>query len=146
MRRVAALVLGVAGLVAVTACTPREVAMWQDWHQTDPAAAEAFAATLPADPPAASPADCYRALFAANGLPVETFARIAWRESGCNAASYVSDSDDEGGGLLGLNLKGALAARWAVWCGLTSRNVTDPAINVRCAAVAYRMLGLAPWR
>lgn len=30
-------------LIALTACTPAQVAQWADWHQSDPAAAEAFA-------------------------------------------------------------------------------------------------------
>lgn len=91
--------------------------------------------------------DCssYAGLFAAYGLPVATFTRIARRESGCNHRSFVIDSDDAGGGLLGLNLK-AGASTWRSWCGLTLANVTDAETNVRCAAAAYRRMGMAPWR
>jgi len=34
-----------AGALALTACTPQQVTMWVDWHNQDPAAAEAFANT-----------------------------------------------------------------------------------------------------
>ena len=95
-----------------------------------------------------TPGNCasYAPLFARYGLPVATFQRIAWRESGCNPAVTVFDSDDSGGGLLGLNLKGAMAGYWLRLCGLTLANVTNADTNVRCAAAAYRSQGLAPWR
>jgi hypothetical protein len=98
--------------------------------------------------PAATRAACarYDGLFRANGLPVQTFRAIAWRESGCNPRSFVIDSDDAGGGLLGINLKGRLAGTWRRWCGATLANITSAAVNVRCAGVAYRKRGLAPWR
>lgn len=95
----------------------------------------------------AIPARCnrYTPLFRAHHLPVATFKRIAWRESGCNPRSFVVDSDDAGGGLLGINLKGRLAGTWRRWCGATLRNITNPDVNVACAAAAYRRLGLRPW-
>lgn len=92
--------------------------------------------------------DCssYGPLFASFGLPVATFTRIAWRESGCRHTSFVIDSDDAGGGLLGINLKGAQLARgWNSWCGATLGNITDPYVNVHCAAEAYQRMGMAPW-
>jgi hypothetical protein len=93
------------------------------------------------------PGNCesYVPLFEAYGLPAATFKRIAWRESGCNHRSFVIDSDDAGGGLLGLNLKGSLARGWNSWCGLNLGNVRDAETNVRCAAVAYQKLGMRPW-
>jgi hypothetical protein len=97
---------------------------------------------------AASRSRCaqYHALFAAYGLPVQTFSRIAWRESSCNHRAFVIDHDDAGGGLLGINLKGRLAPVWFRWCGATLRNITVAEVNVRCAAEAYQRLGLRPWR
>ena len=94
------------------------------------------------------PGDCgsYVPLFEQYGLPASTFSAIAWRESGCNHNSFVIDSDDAGGGLLGINLKGSLAATWNSWCGATLDNITDAKINVSCAAEAYQRLGLRPWR
>jgi hypothetical protein len=95
-----------------------------------------------------TPGDCdsYVPLFEKYGLPVATFKRIAWRESGCNHLSYVVDSDDEGGGLLGINFKGRnMKAGWMSWCGATVDMVTDPEVNVHCAAEAYQRLGLRPW-
>jgi hypothetical protein len=92
--------------------------------------------------------DCasYAPLFDAYGLPASTFMRIAWRESGCNHKSFVIDRDDAGGGLLGINLKGSLARGWYAWCGATLGNIIDAEVNVRCAAVAYQKMGMAPWR
>lgn len=97
---------------------------------------------------AANKADCnkYVPLFRQYGLPVATFKAIAWRESGCNPRSFVRDSDDHGGGLLGINLKGRLGPTWYKWCGATLGNITNPAVNVKCAAAAYKRMGLRPWR
>lgn len=112
-----------------------------------------FVSAVPA-PAQAAPAvveakrsDCakYHGLFRKYRLPVATFSRIAWRESGCNHRSFVIDHDDSGGGLLGINLKGRLAATWKRWCGATLRNITNAEVNIRCAAVAYRKMGLRPW-
>jgi len=162
-RRVVALVL--AALVTVAGCTPAQVRAWLRWHAEDPETAVAFLdtdagrdllagddsdgpqfaeylATLP------TPGDCssYAPLLELHGLPVATFTRIAWRESGCDHRSYVVDHDDAGGGLLGINLKGRLAALWREWCGVTLASVTDAETNIRCAAAAYRRMGMAPWR
>lgn len=107
----------------------------------------AVAAPMP-EPVAAAPARCavYAPLFRKYHLPVATFTRIAWRESGCNHRSFVIDRNDTGGGLLGINLKGRLGRTWHRWCGVTVGNVRSAEVNVRCAAVAYRKMGLAPWR
>jgi hypothetical protein len=95
------------------------------------------------------PGDCdsYAPLFETYGLPVATFTRIAWRESGCNHTSWVNDSDDLGGGLLGINFRTAtLRNGWAAWCGATVNNFRyDPELQVRCAKEAYNRLGLKPW-
>lgn len=157
--------------VVLTACTPNQVRHWIAWHDSDPEAAvefaqrpevvaelatgehEAtssdgpqFAQELSAQSVRAGDCESYAPLFAAYGLPVATFTRIAWRESGCNHRSFVMDSDDAGGGLLGLNLKGSLGRTWNGWCGLTLGNVTDAETNVRCAAEAYQRMGMSPWR
>lgn len=102
---------------------------------------QAAAAVVPGD------CDSYVPLFEAYGLPVATFKRIAWRESGCNHTSWVSDSDDLGGGLLGINFRTAqLRAGWLSWCGATVNNFRyDPNLQVRCAREAYDRLGLQPW-
>jgi len=119
-------------LVLLAQCDPQ----CEDRAETDSAAAQVVAG------------DCssYAPLFAEYGLPVATFTRIARRESGCNHESFVIDNDDAGGGLLGINLKGSLARGWYRWCGATLGNITDAEVNVRCAAVAYQKMGLAPWR
>lgn len=159
MRRLIPLV---AVIVALTGCTPRQIEMWLEWHEQDPAAAEEFAnrpeiqAELSSDGPQfaeyvasnGTPGDCesYVPLFERYGLPVSTFKAIAWRESGCDHTSFVIDRDDAGGGLLGINLKGRLAATWREWCGATLANITSAEVNVRCAGEAYDRLGLSPWR
>jgi hypothetical protein len=149
--------IAAAAAVTLTGCTPGQLRAWINWHAEDPDAAIEFAQRPEVIEDLASgeheefsasatPGDCdsYAPLFVAHGLPVSTFKRIAWRESGCNHRSFVRDSDDLGGGLLGLNLR-AGAGRWFDWCGLTSANVTDAETNVACAAVAYRRMGMAPW-
>lgn len=100
------------------------------------------------DTAAVEPGNCesYWPLMQQYGLP-RAFLRIAWRESGCNHNSFVIDRDDAGGGLLGINLKGnSLARGWHTWCGATLGNITDAEVNIRCAAVAYQKMGMAPWR
>ena len=158
MRRVvtilAVIVLGLV-LGVLAGCTWAQRAAWVDWHRDDPDAAIAWLDTdeaqamLADEHPsvAVEPGICssYAPLFVEYGLPVSTFERIAWRESGCDHTSFVRDSDDLGGGLLGLNLR-AGADRWREWCGLTVSNVTDAETNVRCAAAAYRRMGMTPWR
>lgn len=102
---------------------------------------QAAAAVVPGD------CDSYVALFEAYGLPSATFKRIAWRESGCNHTSWVSDRDDLGGGLLGINFRTAnLRNGWLNWCGATVNNFRyDANLQVRCAKEAYNRLGLRPW-
>jgi hypothetical protein len=94
--------------------------------------------------------DCssYAPLFAKYGLPVQTFLRIAHRESGCDHERFTSDRDDLGGYLLGLNFRTAnLRAGWLRWCGATVANVRyDADLQVACAAEAYARMGLRPWR
>lgn len=149
-------------LATLMGCTPSQLRAWVSWHQSDPDAAIEFAnrpevqAQLLGDdtdgPQFAQwlgsyqPGNCdsYVPLFEEYGLPVATFKRIAWRESGCNHRSFVSDRDDLGGGLLGINLR-AGARNWLNWCGLTVNNVTDASKNVECASEAYQRMGMAPW-
>lgn len=86
----------------------------------------------------------------AAGLPVATFQRISWRESGCARNGVrVADHDDLSSSRFGLNFRTAgLRRTWARWCGAT--HWTQPGANVSldvaCAAAAYRRLGLRPWR
>jgi hypothetical protein len=143
-------------LVALMGCTPNQIRAWVRWYGDDPTAAteyanqpevkEALAQSIQRSE-SVQPGDCdsYAPLFEKYGLPVATFKRIAWRESGCNHRSFVRDSDDLGGGLLGINLR-AGADDWFDWCGLTLGNVTDAEINIHCAAEAYQRMGMAPWR
>jgi len=142
-------------LIALVGCTPHQIRVWVGWYERDPDAAVEFAnqpevqqalADAMQRRQSVEPGDCdsYVPLFEKYGLPVATFKRIAWRESGCNHQSFVRDSDDLGGGLLGINLR-AGASRWFDWCGLTTGNVTDADKNVECASAAYQRMGMAPW-
>lgn len=164
---VIALIVVGAFVILGTGCTPAQLRAWVAWHDQDPDAAVAYAqqpdviADLAtgehedSDGPQfleylqanGTPGDCdsYVPLFQKYGLPVATFKAIAWRESGCDHTSFVRDSDDLGGGLLGINLR-AGASRWFQWCGLTVNNVTNAEVNIHCAAEAKARLGMAPWR
>lgn len=139
-----------AALLALTSCTQAEIKAWVGWYEQDPEAATEFAnrPEVQADllGGTTTPGDCgsYVPLYEKYGLPVATFRRIAWRESGCDHTSFVRDSDDLGGGLLGINLR-AGASRWYSWCGLTISNVTDAEKNVECASEAYQRMGMTPW-
>jgi hypothetical protein len=101
--------------------------------------------TQNADAASMSACNKYVPLFVKYHLPVSTFKRIAYRESGCNAKSFVIDRDDAGGGLLGINLKGKLAVAWKRLCGVTLSTVTFAEVNIRCAGKAYHIMGLRPW-
>lgn len=119
-----------------------------------------MAVAHPADAANHSNCEKYVSLFKKNHLPVSTFKYIAWRESGCNASSFVMtcktvypvkyprgcDPDDSGGGLLGINLRGALGRAWFRLCGITLSNVTSAAKNIECAGKIYHIMGMRPWR
>jgi hypothetical protein len=157
--------ISLLAIVGLTGCTPAQLRAWVEWHNNDPDAAVEFAnrpevqADLMDDQSSDGPqfaqwlgdyepgnCDSYVSLFEEFGLPVATFKRIAWRESGCNHRSFVSDRDDLGGGLLGINLKGyQQATRFNQWCGVTVANVTDAEKNVECASEAYQRMGMQPW-
>jgi len=51
-RPMLAIALGLI-VLASTACTPREIRLWQEWHSNDPEAAMDFALNLPPAPQAA---------------------------------------------------------------------------------------------
>lgn len=157
------------GVFALTACTPQQVKGWVEWHDQDPAAAEAFANTPEVAASRASGGHEQRAVEAASsdgggwssgncasfadeaaaaGLPWGTFARIAQRESGCNPNAWVVDHDDDGGGLFGLNFKGqSMQNYWRNACGATKGNIRgNVPLQMECAAAAYRSQGMSPWR
>lgn len=54
MKRI--LIVTACAVISATACTPREHALWLEWHAADPAAAEAFAEEWKAAHAAAPPA------------------------------------------------------------------------------------------
>ena len=143
--RAVALAVGLAGVTA--ACTPDELDRWVAWHAVDP---EAAIASLPPKPEAhwvKGDCDSFTEELAAVGLPVDTFKRIAWRETRCDPNAWVVDHDDTGGALMGLNFKGSMAGYWRDACKTTIHNIRgNVPLIMRCTAVAYRDAGLRPWR
>ena len=156
-----------AVLVGLTSCTPGQISVWLGWYAADPEAAVEFAnepwvqesldnrshgGQLDFDGQAPSLSvggqrgNCssYAPAMEAAGLPVDTFLRIAWRESGCDHTVRVDDHNDTGGGLFGFNFQGD-GGYWAK-CGLTLGNLTSSIERqMDCAAMAYDELGLNPW-
>jgi len=166
------LALGALTLLPLaTACTPDQVRAWVEWHNQDPAAAEAFANTpeVQADlhggqqAPAAEEADPEPAASSGRGGcdgiydemisqgasagVAQRFAyRIAPRESGCSP-QFVHDHDDWSYSRFGLNgLTAGLRSNWANWCGADVRSDTkNLSTDVRCALEAYQRMGWRPW-
>lgn len=150
-------------LVPLVACTPRELRAWVAWHDQDPEAAVAFAqqpevvadlATgeheqqAPSGGGGGTPGVCdtYADDMAAVGLPVATFTRIAWRETGCNPNVWVVNRTDTGGAMFGFNLKGSLAGYWRNLCGATTSNLRgNVPLIMECAAAEYHAHGLRAW-
>lgn len=82
------------------------------------------------------------------GLPVATFQRISWRESGCAfRAPCVRTATDLSCSRFGLNFAGSMPRYWRALCGARSHLDTRWfAVDMTCARKAYERLGLAPWR
>lgn len=89
----------------------------------------------------------YEYLFQANGMPVQYFSAVSYRESGCNPRAYNGRGADDSYGLLQLNTEGALWGELKRRCGLTTKDsLFDPVTNIKCAGTLYRVYGLRPWR
>ena len=107
-----------------------------------------LAQCTPAADGAGVPGDCasYADDMAAAGLPVATFTRIGWRETGCNPWTHIVDSDDNGGFFFGLNFRGSMAGYWRNLCGATLANIAgNVPLIMDCAAAEYRAHGLRAW-
>jgi hypothetical protein len=144
--------LGALAVAFLTGCTPAEVAVWQSWHDTDPAAADAFASELATQPaPTRSGCDGIYDEFTSQGASTGVAQRFAYviapRESHCSP-QFVHNSTDWSYSRLGLNgLTAGLRATWASWCGADVRSDTRVlSTDVRCALAAYDRMGWAPWR
>jgi soluble lytic murein transglycosylase-like protein len=84
----------------------------------------------------------YEGLLAANNMPVSTFSRIMFRESGCQARVRSRTRDT---GLLQIN---DVNHRWLsrrLGTHVTVAWLKNPANNVRAAAALYRTFGTRPW-
>lgn len=160
--RVLALIATATVGLTATGCTPNEIRGWVQWHDKDPAAAEAFAhqpevqsslhngsRTTSSGGGGWTAGDCasFADEAAAAGLPWGTFSRIAWRETRCDPNAWVVDSDDTGGALFGLNFKGSLATHWRNLCGATTGNIRgNVPLQMRCASAQYHQYGMGAWR
>jgi hypothetical protein len=91
LQRKRAALAALTALVSLTACTPTEFAKWTEWHNQDPAAAEAFAEEWKADH-AARPAPAQ-----SSGGGGTVWDRIAQCESGQNWA--INTGNGYSGGL-----------------------------------------------
>jgi hypothetical protein len=125
--------LGFAALAALTACTPAEVERWVEWHNTDPAAAEAFA-NLPEvqarlAEPEAPPEDMRRG---------DVWDRIAECESG-RTWSYNGGSGYDGG----LQF---LPATWRAYGGREFAEYAWQASREQQITVANRVLEDVGWQ
>jgi hypothetical protein len=113
------------------ACTPEEVAKWQAWHAQDPAAAEAFATELGADPGTPVPAE----LADPAGPPAEpadgVWDRIAACESGGNWS--INTGNGYYGGLQ------MLGATWRAYGGGEFAPRADQASRAQQITVAERI-------
>ena len=145
MRRV---LIALAAVVLLTACTPREVRLWQKWFQQDPDAAMEYALNLPA--PVQSGSDTSSTGSSCTGIiglleahnpgwDVNRMAKIAYRESRCQPG--VANSC-----CTGLFQVHAIWIPKAAECGVYSRSdLYDPAKNVCTAALIYRTQGMQAW-
>jgi soluble lytic murein transglycosylase-like protein len=105
---------------------------------------------VPAAPADAGPyrrSDCNRYIYLlqANGLPVATFKRFMWRESGCRPdARHVNRNGTVDRCLLQINSihlrKGGVAE------GYAPAQLYQPRICIRVAAKLYKRYGMRPWR
>ena len=148
-RTLAVLVLGLVAM-ATTACTPREIRLWREWHANDPEAAMEFAMNLPPAPAAPEPAAyssassngrCvgYEGLLAqySPGWDVGRMSGIMYRESRCNPG--VSNSCCHG--LLQMH---EMHVGWLDAVDSTS-DYYDPAKNIAAAAQLWRSSGYGAW-
>jgi hypothetical protein len=152
MKRTKQLVAVAAVALSVTACTPREIRLWQQWYRNDPEAAMEFAAGLPAaDAPtetvsasyssASSDGRCvgYEGLLAqySPGWDVSRMSAIMYRESRCQPT--VSNSCCHG--LLQMH---EMHVGWINAVDSQS-DYYDPARNIAAAAELWRSSGYGAW-
>jgi len=158
-------------MASATACTPKQIAAWVEWHDQDPAAAEAFANTpevqadlhgaaqeavqqeeAPAPEARSGRGGCdgiydeFIRQGASDGVAQRFAYRIAPRESGCSP-QFVHDHDDWSFSRFGLNgLTAGLRSNWANWCGADVRSDTQNlSTDVACALAAHARMGWRPW-
>jgi hypothetical protein len=148
MKRTKQLVAVAAVALSVTACTPREIRLWQEWHVSDPEAAMEFALNLPPAPAAAangssasSNGRCvgYEGLLAqySPGWDVGRMSAIMYRESRCQPT--VSNSCCHG--LLQMH---EMHVGWINAVDSAS-DYYDPARNIAAAAELWRSSGYGAW-
>lgn len=162
-KRLMAIALGALAL-ATTACTPSQINTWVSWHNSDPAAADAFLETpdyqelsddglqeaVRLNPPAApaggstdsSNGQCvgFKGLLAQYnpGWSVDRMAGIMYRESRCDPSASNSCCS----GLLQMHRMHVPVPE----CGVWSRNdLYNAEANVCAAAQLFRSSGYGAW-
>ena len=156
--------LGLATIVVLTAgCTPSQIRAWVDWHDSDPAAADAFLETpefqelsddglqeaVRLNPPAASTGSTdssngqcvgFKGLLDQYnpGWSVDRMAGIMYRESRCDPSASNSCCS----GLLQMHRMHVPIPE----CGVYSRNdLYNAEANVCAAAQLWRSSGYSAW-
>lgn len=133
-RAVAALVAA----LALSACTPAEIAAWSAWRDVDPVAADAHAEAVLADL-AHGVCGEWRDLALEVGWPAEEWPwvnRIMFRESRCTPDAYNRS------GASGLM---QIMPMWADDCGGTRDDLFDPRFNLACALHVMAVQGPHAW-
>lgn len=138
MRR---LLVALAALAALSACTPRETAAWLEWHRLDPVAAEAHARTLTPTVSYRTGGKCSQwhdaainAGFTERQWP--NVAYIMYRESRCQPEVQNPS------GATGLM---QIMPMWADDCGGTRSMLFDGWFNLRCAVHILHTQGWSAW-
>jgi soluble lytic murein transglycosylase-like protein len=85
----------------------------------------------------------YEHLLAANGMPVQFFSRIMFRESNCRPEVRSRTRDT---GLLQINDVNHKYLSKKLGVRVTIEWLKNPANNVRAAAVLYQWGGTRPWK
>ena len=130
-RRLTALAAAGVALAALTACTPREIAMWQQWHAEDPEAAMAFAEQLPPQP---APQPRTQSSSSGGGT---VWDRLAQCESGGNWA--INTGNGYSGGLQ------FLPSTWRAYGGSGMAHQNSREEQIRVAERVLADVGWGAW-
>lgn len=125
-------------LASTMACTPRERALWAEWHQADPEAATAFALELERTEALGVCGEWHDLALSVgwDEASWRTLDRIMWRESKC--LPHVANPSGASGLL-------QIMPMWADDCGGTRDALFDPAFNLACGLHVLDVQGWHAW-